>query len=436
VGNSANQQADFTGGRAAPDPRLGTVIDKYTIVRRLGEGGMGTVYEARHATLSRRFAIKLMRARSSDDPRAARRFENEAKLAGALEHPNLVAVIDHGWSADGAPYLVMEFLEGRDCARLLREVGPLPVARAADLVCQACRGLAVVHRARIVHRDLKPENLFVTDAGDGSDRLKVLDFGIAKLDRPEWTSLTGEAVIGTPYYMSPERLSASRHVDGRADVWSLGVVLYQLLSGRRPFEGGTDAEIVTGILNAQPPPLAAVRPDVPAAMVRAVEQAMIKARAERLPDVGALEAALAPFADAGRGATTAVKGTTTRALGHPVGVVPQAGGWRKVAWPLLAVGLLAVLYFALQPWTQRAAAVYTQPARASTPQAAVPAPATPAAGPPAAAVMPATAAPGDAQAGPASETARRGPSGRGTKDQNGQRTLVWPPPLPPRAPFR
>jgi len=189
--------------------RIGSSVDKYTIVRLLGRGGMGAVYEARHAKLARRFAIKFLLAEFAANRDVLRRFENEAKAAGGLEHPNLAAVTDVGQTADGAPYLVMEFLEGQDASRLLRSYGPLPVRRAADIVQQACRGLAVAHRAGIVHRDLKPANLFIADAGDGTDHVKVLDFGIAKLRSTDASVATGTgATFGTAFYMSPEQRAA------------------------------------------------------------------------------------------------------------------------------------------------------------------------------------------------------------------------------------
>src|SRR5882672_1021809 len=167
-----------SGNPEPTDPRIGTVIAKrYSVVRLLGRGGMGNVYEARDVTLNRRWAIKFLLPQFAGKREILRRFENEAKAAGGLEHPNLVAVTDFGY-VDGAPYIVMEFLQGEDCSKLLHRVGPLPVARAADIVRQACRGLGLAHKHGIVHRDLKPENLFLTDSGDGTDLIKVLDFGI------------------------------------------------------------------------------------------------------------------------------------------------------------------------------------------------------------------------------------------------------------------
>jgi serine/threonine protein kinase len=302
------------------DWRIGSVVDKYTIVRVLGRGGMGAVYEARHK-LSRRFAIKFLHPELAANREMLRRFENEAKAAGGLEHANLAAVIDSGLAADGAPYLVMEYLEGEDCASLLRRLGPLPVQRAADIVFQACRGLAVAHRARIVHRDLKPENLFLVDAGDGSDLVKVLDFGIAKLRSNSGSLVTrmGEA-LGTPHYMSPEQARGASEVDERTDVWSLGVVLYELLSGRKPFKAVHFMHGLQEILNSDPPRLRRLRRGLPARLVTVVERAMAKDLEGRLPTVAALAEALGPFA--GRESSIKVRRATPRL---PTLLGPAAG---------------------------------------------------------------------------------------------------------------
>lgn len=279
------------------DVRIGTVVDKYTIVRLLGKGGMGAVYEARHAKLSRRFALKFLLPELAARPEILRRFENEAKAAGGLEHANLVAATDFGSSADGAPYIVMEFLQGEDCSTLLYRLGPLPVARAADVVLQACRGLAVAHESGIIHRDLKPKNIFLADAGDGSDLVKVLDFGIAKLRSAKGALSTGTGTtFGTAHYMSPEQARGAGEVDERTDVWSLGVVLYELLTGRTPFQGDQFLYVIHEILSAEPRPLAALRSGLPPALVAAVERAMAKDVRHRFPTVRALAEALTPFA--------------------------------------------------------------------------------------------------------------------------------------------
>ena len=296
------EHASDDGSAAAPsDPasqRIGTVVDRYTIVRLLGQGGMGAVFEARHATLARRFAIKFLLPALAANREVLRRFENEAKAAGGLEHPNLVAVTDFGRTADGAPYLVMEFLEGSDCAALLQRAGPLPIGRAVNIVVQACRGLAVAHKAGIVHRDLKPENLFLCDAGDGGDLVKVLDFGIAKLRPADAGLTTGTGTtFGTAHYMSPEQARGAGGIDQRADVWSLGVVLYELLAGRRPFEGEQFLHVIHEILTAEPAPIRDLRPDLPSGLVMAVSRAMTKDAAQRSPSVQVWADSLAPFVE-------------------------------------------------------------------------------------------------------------------------------------------
>lgn len=290
---TAPEVSDGTGAES----RIGTVVDKYTIVRLLGKGGMGAVYEARHAKLARRFAIKFLLPEFAANREILRRFENEAKAAGGLEHANLAAVTDVGRAEDGAPYLVMEFLEGEDCSALLRRLGTLPVARAANIVLQACRGLAVVHKAGICHRDLKPENLYLADAGDGTDLVKVLDFGIAKLREPDGSFVTRTgATFGTAAYMSPEQARGAGEVDQRADVWSLGVVLYEFLTGRKPFPGQAFLDVIYAILHSDPVPLANARPGLPPALVAVVERAMTKDVGSRTPTVTALAEALGPFA--------------------------------------------------------------------------------------------------------------------------------------------
>ena len=276
--------------------RVGTTVDRYKLVGTLGRGGMGAVYEARHTQLNRRFAIKFLLAKHADNPDVLRRFANEAKAAGSLEHPNLAAVMDLGRAEDGAPYIVMEFLQGQDCAALLKAQGKLSVRQAVHIVSQACRGLAAAHRAGIVHRDLKPENLFVTDAGDGTDLIKVLDFGIAKLKSLEVGTATGTGeMFGTAHYMSPEQARGAGEVDARADVWSLGVVLYEFLSGRKPFEGQHFLDLVYQIQTFPPPSLAELEPTLPTSLVRVVESAMTKDVTRRLASIDVLADQLKPF---------------------------------------------------------------------------------------------------------------------------------------------
>jgi serine/threonine protein kinase len=416
--------------------RDGTVVDKYTIVRMLGRGGMGAVYEARHARLARRFAIKFLLPQFAANREILRRFENEAKAAGGLEHPNLAAVTDFGRADDGSPYLVMEFLEGEDCAKLLRRQGRIAVYRAANIVAQACRGLAIAHKAAIVHRDLKPENLFVTDAGDGSDLLKVLDFGIAKLRIADASVITGTgATFGTAYYMSPEQARGAGDVDPRTDVWSLGVVLYELLAGRKPFVGEQFLEVIHQILSFEAPPLATLRPDLPPKLVAVIEHAMKKDLAERLPSVTALGEALAPFVS-GRpeaepsvpaqalGPTLATPATRSGelSLGERAAIAnskvseapaqPRASGSSKKGLLLigLAVAAVAALLVARRRPPESAADLNgTVAAAPSQPPAAATATATPASPPPPPTVAPslptARASTPSAVPSPAPETA-------------------------------
>jgi serine/threonine-protein kinase len=359
------------------DPRIGAEVDRYTIVRLLGKGGMGAVYEARHAKIGRRVAIKFLLPELAARAEILRRFENEAVAAGGLEHPNLVAVMDLGRALDGSPYLVMEFLQGEDCARLIRRVGPLPAARAVNIVLQACRGVAVAHDAGIVHRDLKPENLFLTDVGDGGDQIKVLDFGIAKLRPVEGQASTRTgSTFGTTHYMSPEQARGASDIDTRTDVWALGVVLYELLTGRKPFDGDQPLHVVHQVLNAAVPSLAAARPDLARGLVGAVERALRKDAGERFPSIRALASALAPFAARAPSAETAAGGSTRPTPATTTDEAPPRRRWARVAGTALALlGVVTIVAISLLGARGKA----TPPV--SAPVAAAPAPA-PAAAPP------------------------------------------------------
>ncbi|MBN1612786.1 MAG: protein kinase [Polyangiaceae bacterium] len=292
---SAN--APDVAGRGGPDERIGTLISgRWTIMRRLGAGGMGSVYEARHHVLGRPVAIKFLHSELAVDPEMSRRFTNEALALGPLTHPNLVAITDIGTADDGASYIVMDLLAGQDGAALLADVGVLPAERAADIVLQACRGLAVAHAAGLVHRDIKPENLFITDAGDGTDLVKVLDFGIAKRLATTASTVTRSGMImGTVYYMSPEQAVSSTDVDRRTDIWSLGAVLYELLSGRRPFGGADWSEVLRKIVCDAPRPLHELCPGIPDQLVAVVDTALAKRVSDRYPSMEALAEVLAPL---------------------------------------------------------------------------------------------------------------------------------------------
>ncbi|MBN1606579.1 MAG: protein kinase [Polyangiaceae bacterium] len=279
------------------DPRIGQIVgDKYRLVRLLGEGGMGRVYEAQHTTIGRRFAIKCLHSEHSRNGELVARFQREAQAAGGLENENIAAVFDLGSFADGVPYLAMEYLEGEDLGRLLARTGPLPVPRATYIILQACRGLLIAHARGIIHRDLKPENLFVCRRNDGSDLVKILDFGIAKLHADAGVTRTG-ATMGTPAYMSLEQARGAKEVDRRTDVYALGVILYEMLSGQKPHPGESYSEILYHLFTQEAAPVETLRPNLPAGLAAVVHRAMARDPGDRYPSVMELAEALAPFAD-------------------------------------------------------------------------------------------------------------------------------------------
>ena len=279
--------------------RVGELVGaKYRIVRLLAEGGMGVVYEAQHTVVRRRFAVKFMRRDLAERRDILTRFQREAEAAGALESEHVAAAVDFGIAEDGAPYIVMEYLVGESLTALLGREGPLPVGRAADLVSQAGRGMEVAHAAGIIHRDLKPQNLFVCRRQDGTDLLKVLDFGVAKLqtiDEMNAATRTG-AVVGTVAYMSPEQARGDKVVDQRSDVYALGAILYELCSGRKPHPGESHNAILHHIATQAAVPLASIAPDLPVGFLEIVAGALAADPAARPPSAGALVEALAPFA--------------------------------------------------------------------------------------------------------------------------------------------
>jgi serine/threonine-protein kinase len=276
----------------------GTVLaEKYRVDRLLGEGGMGVVVAATHLQLQQQIAVKLLRPEAMANPSLIERFEREARAAARVHGEHVARVIDVGKLPGGLPYIVMEYLEGEDLERKLTRVGALPIAEAIDYMLQTCEAVGEAHAANIVHRDLKPANLFLAmRPNEDAPCLKVLDFGISKILEPETDAITKtSAMMGTAYYMSPEQLTSAKKVDTRTDVWALGVILYELLAGKRPFEAGTMPEVVAMILENTPVPLKELRPDVPDELCDVVSLCLRKMD-QRLPTVADLATALAPFA--------------------------------------------------------------------------------------------------------------------------------------------
>ncbi len=258
---------------------IGIVLDgKYKIESLIGEGGMGAVYRARHLHLERLVAVKVLRADMVAEPTAAARFRREAQAAARLVHNNAVAIHDFGISPEGRAYLVMEYLEGRSLRAILDANGPMALSEVSRIISQVCDAMDTAHRLGVVHRDLKPDNIVV---GSSTGSVKVVDFGIAMLQDPTAGRLTGTGmVVGTASYMSPEHCKGEV-VDARSDIYSLGVVLYEMITGRVPFDSPIPSAVIVAHVNEPPPPMSGFRPDVPAAVQDVVFQALAKSPAAR-----------------------------------------------------------------------------------------------------------------------------------------------------------
>jgi serine/threonine-protein kinase len=293
-------------GKDAPVQNGDVVAGKYRVERLLGKGGMGIVFTARDVALDRTVAIKMLLPALAADEDSVVRFRREARAAVRLKSEHSVRIHDVG-DHDGTPFIVMEFLTGEDLGAILDRETRLPAARAVDYVLQALEGIAEAHAVQIVHRDLKPENLFVTRRVGGAPLVKVLDFGLAKARQvDEISKLTStSAVMGSPHYMSPEQLRASRDVDHRTDVWALGVTLYQLVTGQLPFNGATVPDLCGNILHQTPPPPHIVWPEVPKGLSRAILRCLEKDAAKRIGNVGELAHEIEPWAT-GAGAASRV----------------------------------------------------------------------------------------------------------------------------------
>ncbi len=284
---------------SAPVAEGEVLAGKYRIERVLGQGGMGVVVAAMHLQLNQRVAIKLLLQGAT--PEVVERFLREARAAVRLKCQHVARVIDVGALPNGAPYMVMEYLEGSDLSQVVRATGALGVHDAVEYLLHACEAIGEAHSAGIIHRDLKPANLFLTRAADGSSTVKVLDFGISKTaesgseEEPAMSLTKTSAVLGSPLYMSPEQMKSARSADARSDIWSLGAILYELLTGGVPFNAMTFTELVLMVNMDAPRSIAAIRNDVAPGLEAAVLKCLEKRPENRFANVAELAWAIEPF---------------------------------------------------------------------------------------------------------------------------------------------
>ena len=326
-----------TGGRRSSDilsrpvddgmPKPGeTISGKYSLVRKIGQGGMAVVYEALHLRLNQRLAIKVLRPNIPEFEEVLARFEREARATVQLRSIHSARVVDVDTLADGLPYIVMEFLEGLNLEKTLETTGPMSIEDAADIVIQVTDVMAEAHSLGIVHRDLKPSNLFVCHVGDRR-LIKVLDFGISKIENEMGARITqADSYFGTPCYAAPEQLRAAAEADARSDVWSLGIILFELLTGRPPFVGNPTAVIAKVMTDPVPWPLN-LRPDIPRELARIILRALSRHPSQRYQSMRDLAAALVAFAPAQTAASVVEAQRTRGRLGeYPGQRRPHARG--------------------------------------------------------------------------------------------------------------
>jgi len=413
------------GNELVTSVRVGDILSgKYRVERVLGAGGMGVVVQAHHLQLDERVAIKFLLPEGLKNPEALARFEREARAAVKIKNEHVARTIDVGKLDNGAPYIVMEFLEGTDLASLLRSRGSLGIDETVEFLLQASEAIAEAHALGIIHRDLKLENLFVVRRADGLMSVKVLDFGISKV-----TGLAGSGrdvgmtrtstIMGSPLYMSPEQLHSTRDVDTRTDIWAIGVIIYELISGRPPFVGDSMPELVAKILTRPPEPLLNLRPDAPLGLERVILRCLEKDKAQRYVNIAEMAMALVPFgpkrsrASAERiSRTVQAAGLSASALALPpssdivseppkAGTMaswgqtsPRAAGGRRGLWGLAIVVLVVIGAGAMTMILRKSAVTETSTVVAAQPVAPVATIARPAEVPtPAASTPPASPTP-------------------------------------------
>ncbi len=334
-----------TGWPDAERPvRQGDLIaGKYRVDRVLGAGGMGVVVAATQVALDRAVALKFLRPRVLERPDHVARFAREARAAAKLESEHVTRVLEVGALEGGQPYIVMEYLEGEDLSQVLARRGPLPCDEAVGYVLEACEAVAEAHAHGIVHRDLKPANLFLATRATGAPVIKVLDFGLSKFAGEEKVT-SASTLLGSPLYMSPEQLWSATAADSRSDIWSLGVVLYELLTAHAPFSSDRMPELIAAILHKSPRPIEEERPEVPAGLRAVIHRCLEKEPSLRFADTGELAQALAEF------------GPPSTALSRPSIAAESVAGSSRTIGPLvpgsttLVSGQPSRRGKALRPW--------------------------------------------------------------------------------------
>ena len=446
------------------------IAGKYRIERVLGRGGMGVVVAATHLRLDEKVAIKFLLPGALGNADALGRFDREARAAVKIRSEHVAKVLDVSTLDNGAPFMVMEHLDGNDLAQVVRKKGPLPIVEAVTFMLQVCEVLAEAHALGIVHRDLKPGNLFLTTRADGTSAIKVLDFGISKMmgggatSEPQAALTATDTVLGSPIYMSPEQMTTPKAVESRADIWSFGATLYMLLTGKPPFDGDSIAQVCGMILLGKAPSLLELLPAAPPALAAIITRCLQRNLDDRWPNVGALAAALAPFAgESGRLSAERAQRVleTTGSLGKhlPASAVAAAPtepavaitgsttstdkalpktmvGWANTGnealeiprarpkWPLIVGGVLAVL--AVGVGIGSLTGHQDIASATAAPSASTLAPSASAITPPPPTVAPAAIASGGGGAAVASASASSAPA---TKGRPGKATAA-PPPAP------
>ncbi len=333
--------------------RAGDILaGKYRVERILGAGGMGMVVSAHHIQLDERVALKFLLPAAVANLESVARFLREARTAFKIKNEHVARVTDIGQLENGSPYIVMEYLEGKDLAAWLVDHGAMSIPQGVDFILQACEAIAEAHALGIVHRDLKPANLFCVQRADGQPSIKVLDFGISKVTNETMQAhamTKTNGVVGSPLYMSPEHMKSAKSVDARTDIWSLGIILFQILAGRAPFEAEAVTELVLKVATEPATPLRRFRPDAPEGLERVLFKCLEKDRTKRFQSVGELAVALSEFAPPhARVSVDRIVGTLEMAGNmKPLDALAQSG-----TNPALGAPIMPIMPHTLATWNE------------------------------------------------------------------------------------